>query len=93
MKKLCKSAHCHLWQTQSKQRQSTSAHAFTEVSELFSLIRFILLVGESISYMTITQKHVVWLLSVVTFAHIDVLSGSIIGLSALTQSYHIKAWS
>ena len=57
MKKLSKSAHHHLPQEWSKERQSALAHTYTEVSELFSLIRFILLVRESINFMTFAQKH------------------------------------
>ena len=42
----------------------------TKVRELFSLIRVILLIGESINYMTSAQKYVDWLLSLATFAQL-----------------------
>ena len=65
--KLSKSVHCCLWKAQSKNRQATPVHAFTEVGEPFSFTKFILLRGDSTNYITSGQKHVDWLLSLAGF--------------------------
>ena len=62
------------------------------LSELFSVIRFILLIGESINYMTFTQKHVDLPQSLAIFAQIrSFLKTSLVfSLSTLMLSHIIE---